>query len=218
MSDTSNYIALGYGLIVIFLGPGSMLYHASGKKWGGWFDMISMVAWVGFSMSYTLTRILNHLFDAPLWIIWVLALIIVGGIGLRTLLNSLDDFRPVPENAESEAEIENEADGAHGLDSIFFVSVAWIIVEIIVWLWFQFGNGPGFNRDVTWLIWVIIMYVLAFVAWIPTNGEIDIGPISKNALCAPKSFLQGHGFWHLFTALATLFVYLYFMSEIPITA
>lgn len=32
-------------------------------------------------------------------------------------------------------------------------------------------------------------------------------------LCKPDSLLQGHAAWHLLSALATLFVYLYFRSE-----
>ncbi len=54
--QTASFYAIAYGLIVIFLGPGSMYYHASTKKWGGWLDNMSMVMWTAFLLVYLIAR------------------------------------------------------------------------------------------------------------------------------------------------------------------
>ena len=57
-SDASNPmlgvggLSLAYALIIIFMGPPSMWFHASIKNWGGWFDSLSVVIWLGFNAFY----------------------------------------------------------------------------------------------------------------------------------------------------------------------
>jgi hypothetical protein len=48
--------AVIYGCSVIFLGPGSMLFHASQKQWGGWIDNISMNVFISFWLVYEIDR------------------------------------------------------------------------------------------------------------------------------------------------------------------
>jgi hypothetical protein len=38
--EERTFYAVLYGCVVIFLGPGSMFFHASMKKWGGWIDTL----------------------------------------------------------------------------------------------------------------------------------------------------------------------------------
>lgn len=52
----SGFYSIVYGLLVIYLGPGSMFYHASIKKWGGWLDNMSMVLWTAFLIMYVFAR------------------------------------------------------------------------------------------------------------------------------------------------------------------
>jgi len=54
--QTTSFYSIIYGLLVIFLGPGSMFYHASIKKWGGWLDNMSMVLWTAFLIVYVFAR------------------------------------------------------------------------------------------------------------------------------------------------------------------
>lgn len=49
-----------YGLLVIWLGPGSMFFHASMKEWGGWLDNLSMNMYVLFPIAYDLVRMLGR--------------------------------------------------------------------------------------------------------------------------------------------------------------
>jgi len=83
----------------------------------------------------------------------------------------------------------------------------WFIVELVfaggIWL----GYSPGLYRETNWLLGALIAFGLAFACWIPTGGV-------NRAWCKPYSPFQGHGFWHLFTAIGTLLVYMYFVSEI----
>lgn len=46
-----------FGYTALFLGPGSMLYHASLTDWGGWFDNMSMFFIVLFMGQYSLFRL-----------------------------------------------------------------------------------------------------------------------------------------------------------------
>jgi hypothetical protein len=55
MRETSLF-SITYGLLAIYLGPGSMFYHASIKKWGGWADNMSMVLWTTFLVVYVFAR------------------------------------------------------------------------------------------------------------------------------------------------------------------
>lgn len=57
--STVGVYSILYGCCVIWLGPGSMLLHASQKVWAGWLDNISMNMFVSFIFVYDLTVLLN---------------------------------------------------------------------------------------------------------------------------------------------------------------
>jgi hypothetical protein len=46
-----------YGSVAIFLGVGSFAFHGSLKAWGGYIDVQSMHAFIGFIIAYDLARI-----------------------------------------------------------------------------------------------------------------------------------------------------------------
>jgi len=48
-----------YMMLAIFLGPGSMMFHASLTTLGGFFDTFSMYNWLSFIIGYDVVRILN---------------------------------------------------------------------------------------------------------------------------------------------------------------
>ena len=41
-----NNITILYGVAVVYLGPGSMMMHATNTEWGGWADNLSMVMYL----------------------------------------------------------------------------------------------------------------------------------------------------------------------------
>jgi len=49
--------AIGYGVIVVALGPASMFFHGSLRAWGGWLDLFSMMLYSTFLLVYDLVRI-----------------------------------------------------------------------------------------------------------------------------------------------------------------
>jgi hypothetical protein len=66
--------------VVIFLGPGSMFFHASMKKWGGWVDTFSMILYTAFLLVYDFTGIVNG--GKTLFLI--VYLVLVAGLGVLT--------------------------------------------------------------------------------------------------------------------------------------
>ena len=41
-----NKITILYGVVVVYLGPGSMMMHGTNTEWGGWADNLSMVMYI----------------------------------------------------------------------------------------------------------------------------------------------------------------------------
>lgn len=206
MSNPDSWIPLAYALVVMFMGPGSMLYHASGKRWGGWFDNLSMVAWVSFNLSFTLTRLLtlNRGWDPNLLLPMAGGLIICIGAGTA--------YKGIRRTLSSEETVES------GLGVIAFITVVWLFIEALVILSLLFDVNWGFSvpqREWTWFFLAWIPIVAAFACWIAEVGRWEfLGSGGKPLWCHRESWFQAHGFWHIFSAIATVLVYLYFASEI----
>jgi hypothetical protein len=186
MADPNSLIPLGYVVVQIFMGPGSMFFHASLKAWAGWFDNLSIILWAGFGLSYTMTRLLGAWFGAPLELVWLLFGLIAVVVGVLTATNKLS-----PRNSQ------------------LIVAGAWFIVELLLMVALWLGYTPGFQRSTGWFIAVVIAFVIAFACWLPSGAVWRIW-------CEPESPIQGHGFWHLFAAIGGLLVYCYFMSEVVV--
>ena len=52
-----NNITILYGVAVVYLGPGSMMMHATNTEWGGWADNLSMVMYIIIPWLYNLSLI-----------------------------------------------------------------------------------------------------------------------------------------------------------------
>ena len=52
-----NKITILYGVAVVYLGPGSMMMHATNTEWGGWADNLSMVMYIIIPWLYNLSLI-----------------------------------------------------------------------------------------------------------------------------------------------------------------
>jgi hypothetical protein len=52
-----GFYAIGYGFVVLLLGPGSAAFHASLTNFGGFLDNLSMFAFIGFVLVYDAFRI-----------------------------------------------------------------------------------------------------------------------------------------------------------------
>jgi hypothetical protein len=73
------------GFVALAMGPGSILFHATLTKWGGWLDQMSMYLLLSFMASYDVTRVLRRGFYTFLALyagILVVAAIAASFIGL----------------------------------------------------------------------------------------------------------------------------------------
>jgi hypothetical protein len=70
-----------YGYMTVFLGPGSMMFHASMREWAGWFDPLSMNLFLGFVPAYNLVRRFQ-------WPLWAGAIIYLGLNVVEGILNA----------------------------------------------------------------------------------------------------------------------------------
>ena len=52
-----NNITILYGVAVVYLGPGSMMMHATNTEWGGWADNLSMVMYGYITVTKCLMQI-----------------------------------------------------------------------------------------------------------------------------------------------------------------
>jgi hypothetical protein len=57
---SGGFYAVSYGAVVLFLGPGSMAFHASLTRFGGWLDTLSMILFITFVLLYDVARILGY--------------------------------------------------------------------------------------------------------------------------------------------------------------
>ncbi len=56
---SSAAIPVVYASAVVFLGPGSMFMHGSGRAWGGTVDVVSMLVFIVFPAAYAAVRCLR---------------------------------------------------------------------------------------------------------------------------------------------------------------
>jgi hypothetical protein len=59
MTRVDGFFPVLFGNIAVFLGPGSMLFHASMKQWGGFLDSFSMYLFMSFIAVYNLHRLVR---------------------------------------------------------------------------------------------------------------------------------------------------------------
>src|SRR5262249_28929859 len=84
---TTDWAPLLYLPALIFLGLGSMWFHASLVDWGGFFDQASMYLFAGYLWFYTLTRAINK--DWPMYTLYpisVVVMIVFGVLGIKSLV------------------------------------------------------------------------------------------------------------------------------------
>ena len=188
MADRASVIPLVFGLLIIFMGPGSMYFHGSMKIWGGWFDNLSIFMWAALGLSYSVTRVLMVWFKASRHIVWVFWLVISAAAGTALVLDPT----------------------AHRITQVAVVG-AWVVIELLIMIAAWMGRPPGFRRSTGWAIATLVAFVIAFAVWIPS------GAITRS-WCDPLSPIQGHGFWHLFAAIGALLSYCYLASETEIVS
>lgn len=137
-----HHIADVYIFAVLFLGFGSMWFHASMTQWGGRFDGMSMYVFVGYMVSYTLYRIV------PLtWLFWLTY------IGLVTVFTSLHN------HVSSVILIAINVGIYIVLESIILI---WRLVDYLGKRW---TPGNDWYLPIIWWLSALTCFGLAFMFW-----------------------------------------------------
>jgi len=79
-----------------------------------------------------------------------------------------------------------------------------------LWLEVRLRRQGRLRADLRWLGAGVAVFLAGFGVWTLSHND--------GLLCAPESWLQGHGVWHLTGAAAAVCLYLYARSERPLAA
>ena len=217
-------ITLIYATAAVYLGPGSMLMHATNTEWGGWADNLSMVMYIVIPWLYNISlmakwSIKNFAITYFVIIISYAVLRWLYGWGLGIGFNLFGTSIGLWFISEALYRFWSPAfrflSGFLGFFVMFLFGTSPLDVfnNISDYWWTLFFWLPGLlathkpegRRSTIWFILGMISYFLAFAIW--TTGVPD------HQNCSPDSIIQAHGIWHLLTALATFLFFIHYRSE-----
>ena len=217
-------ITLIYATAAVYLGPGSMLMHATNNEWGGWADNLSMVMYIVIPWLYNISlmakwSIKNFAITYFVIIISYAVLRWLYGWGLGIGFNLFGTSIGLWFISEALYRFWSPAfrflSGFLGFFVMFLFGTSPIDIfnNISDYWWTLFFWLPGLlathkpegRRSTIWFILGMISYFLAFAIW--TTGVPD------HQNCSPDSIIQAHGIWHLLTALATFLFFIHYRSE-----
>lgn len=217
-------ITLIYATAAVYLGPGSMLMHATNTEWGGWADNLSMVMYIVIPWLYNISlmakwSIKNFAITYFVIIISYAVLRWLYGWGLGIGFNLFGTSIGLWFISEALYRFWSPAfrflSGFLGFFVMFLFGTSPIDIfnNISDYWWTLFFWLPGLlathkpegRRSTIWFILGMISYFLAFAIW--TTGVPD------HQNCSPDSIIQAHGIWHLLTALATFLFFIHYRSE-----
>lgn len=218
-------LALLYASAAVFLGPGSMLMHASHTFLGAWLDNLSMVVYIVIPWLYNLA-VLGR-WSMRTFAFSYAAIIGVYAVGYAAIgpdmgIN-LDLFEvSIPLWIISEflvrfcSQVSRRLSGFVGFAvALAFGIPPWTILAhldrywwvVLFWLPAVICRGPsGLRRRYTPWFWLgMVSFLAAFGIW--TTGKVG------NDSCRPDSLLQAHAVWHLLCALATWCFFMFLRTQ-----
>ena len=217
-------ITLIYATAAVYLGPGSMLMHATNTEWGGWADNLSMVMYIVIPWLYNISLMAKWSiknFAITYFVIIILYAVLrwLYGWGLGIGFNLFGTSIGLWFISEALYRFWSPAfrflSGFLGFFVMFLFGTSPIDIfnNISDYWWTLFFWLPGLlathkpegRRSTIWFILGMISYFLAFAIW--TTGVPD------HQNCSPDSIIQAHGIWHLLTALATFLFFIHYRSE-----
>ena len=186
---TVGWLSVAYAFIVIFMGPPSMWYHASMKAWAGWFDAMSVVAWLSFNAVYVGYTACFSMWGngrgtartVTVMCVWVGLVFVLGLVGVLA-----------PE---------------HHLVLYLVSGTAWGVAEV-AYLIAAGAGEPKYLR--TWWLFAITAGWLAVTMglWLLFNDSV-IAPTT----CQGREGFPGHALFHILASFATVFAFFSFASE-----
>ena len=217
-------ITLIYATAAVYLGPGSMLMHATNTEWGGWADNLSMVMYIVIPWLYNISLMAK--WSIKKFVITYFAVIIIYailrwlygwglGIGFNLFGTSIGLWFISEALYRFWSPSFRFLSGFLGFFVMFLFGTTPLDIfnnigdywwTLFFWLPGLFAtNKPQGKRSTIWFILGMISYFLAFAIW--TTGVPD------HQNCSPDSIIQAHGIWHLLTALATFLFFIHYRSE-----
>jgi len=217
-------ITLIYATAAVYLGPGSMLMHATNTEWGGWADNLSMVMYIVIPWLYNISLMAK--WSIKKFVITYFAIIVIYavlrwlygwglGIGFNLFGTSIGLWFISEALYRFWSPSFRFLSGFLGFFVMFLFGTSPIDIfnnisdywwTLLFWLPGLLANHkPDGKRSTIWFILGMVVYFLAFAIW--TTGVPD------HQNCIPDSFIQAHGIWHLLTALATFLFFIHYRSE-----
>jgi hypothetical protein len=185
-----GWLSVAYGMIVIFMGPPSMWFHASMKDWAGWFDSMSVVLWLMFNACYVLYTLCFAMWDRGRGVartitvlaVWAAFAVVFGAIAVKFPGARLFGYFI--------------SGGLWGIAEIIYIFVAWR------------AKGVVFRR--TWWLFVsnFILLAVTMTIWVFFNDGI----VSATSCQARESF-PGHALFHILASFSTILTFISFASE-----
>jgi len=217
-------ITLIYATAAVYLGPGSMLMHATNTQWGGWADNLSMVMYIVIPWLYNISLMAKwsiKKFAITYFVIIISYAVLrwLYGWGLGIGFNLFGTSIGLWFISEALYRFWSPAfrflSGFLGFFVMFLFGTSPLDIfnNISDYWWTLFFWLPGLlathkpegRRSTIWFILGMVSYFFAFAIW--TTGVPD------HQNCSPDSIIQAHGIWHLLTALATFLFFIHYRSE-----
>ena len=193
--------AIGYGLVLVFMGPGSMFLHVSLTEYGGWGDNLSMNFFITYAILHNLFRWIKVDDDGWFFGVWSAVNVLLGVLVFPGLIEG--------------AGVGKIVFGVHVAIAIVMELIIscshWPILGIFRKSTQHMDRPKGFfsvgddGPRLTWFFSGLVLFGTAFLVW---NLSGDLAP-----LCDPESSLQGHGAWHVLSYASVLCFYLHFRAE-----
>jgi hypothetical protein len=182
---TTTFYPLMFGLVLIFMGPGSMYFHAWQIVIGGSFDGVSMYALCSFMIAYNWVRIME---DDTWFHPWFWGCLLVASIINFAFM----------------------AAKFYNTDYIMFALMGGAIGLQIAAAAHSHIQTDHFGRVMFFLGGFLV--VLAGVFQLTSNLD---GPLCNVEweVFSPSSAIQGHAIWHVLAAIGLSLVYLYFRHQ-----
>lgn len=187
MTTETGY-TLMYGIVCIFMGPGSMLLHISMTASGGLGDGMSMYMFGGYLLAYNIVRLAN-----------------IKSIGWFYLMFFAAVFLSLAANIWLMQDIAT-ADKTT-LIMLFLVGPAVVLLLIASFVYEHDGKGWW------WFGGSMLSFILAFTVWgLSYTGR----PLCHEGwpVFSPTShWLQGHALWHMLSAMGVFCLYKFMQRE-----
>ncbi len=185
----SIHLQTVYASTLVWIGVGSAFYHASGTAWSGTWDVVAQIPYVSFVCIYSLTRLLQTCGRLSL------------GQVESTFWYLYVTTTVVVSIPRLIADIEYAAPIA-GLIGAF------LLLEIIRFCKTTMTSNHLTKQARRYLINALICIVSGYTILVLSTTDA--------IWCMAHSLLQGHALWHLLSAVSTLLVFMFIVTDVEV--